>query len=132
MTVNLSNQATLCAKTIKSTIIALAIAGTLSPFSYNILPANEIFEITLFFSALIISRRITRTAGLAALFFLAYFIYCFSYMKIFSTADSRDFLQAYKAYIHDTTSNILQEENIQQNRTGSSSKNTTRTVHHKI
>lgn len=112
MVVTLQSRSLCCAKIIKFCIIILATTGVLSPFSYNILPSNEIFEIALFLSALIISQRITRSVGLAALLFSAYVAYCYFYMNLFNPANNLDFLQSYKAYIYTIPLAIFCKKNI--------------------
>lgn len=81
-------------------MIAIGIAGLLSPTRYNILPANSLLE-AIFFACAILAFRVPKKS---IIFFfvgsLLYVIGSFALMTLFKPADYLDFAQTYKAFIY--------------------------------
>ena len=81
-------------------LLAVAAFGLLSPYNYNILPANIIFEATLLLSAVVsIKKKKKKTTVFLAISF-TYVALCYLIMETSRPAHILDFVQAYKSFIY--------------------------------
>lgn len=94
------SRAVLASRMSSWSLIALAIAGLMSPFSYNMLPAGGMLEIVFFLTALVVARLPRK--NMIWLFLLAglYVVVSFALMRVSRPANVLDFIQAYKAFIY--------------------------------
>lgn len=81
-------------------LIFIGIAGLLSPFRYNLLPANAILEFVFFACAAIVFRVPKKSVILFFAGSLLYVAGSFALMTIFQPANYLDFAQTYKAFIY--------------------------------
>ena len=80
--------------------LIVGIVGLLSPFSYNLLPSNAIFEIVLVVCAALVFRIPKRSVFLFAAASGLYLLLSFALMRLFQPAHPLDFAQAYKAFFY--------------------------------
>lgn len=80
--------------------ILIAIFGLLSPFSYNVLPSTEIFEVLFFIFAALSIKNQDKKALRYMLFATAYVMSCFIIMRLTQPSDTLDFIQAYKSFLY--------------------------------
>lgn len=87
-------------KAVSLVVIFLAFSGFFSPFQYNILPADDLLELALLFSTLLLASSLDRKT-------IPFFVIAFSYVLVtaiwaafFSNAHYLDYIQGYKAFFY--------------------------------
>lgn len=95
-----SSRHTLASYIIITSLVILALAGVLSPYSYNILPATAILEGALFFAALTTIKGTNKDNARVLVAAAIYVTSSLAIMALLKPANIWDFVQGYKSFFY--------------------------------